>query len=383
MRLPPAVLLLSGMICANTFTIGAFPALLPEIGTSGRLADWQLGVLAAAFGLARTISDLPLGVLVTRRFRPALAAAPLALAAGIACIVADGPFALLVFGRALVGVGHALGMIAGLTAILRVAPAARMTAGLNAFEMGGMLGLLGGVLVVGAVPSGVRWNVALLAASLPQFVGLGLLPLVLRALGETACPDAATVAGPRRSQSRARDASPAIGVVLLTATIMSIVWAATMQLVVPLRATREFALDRRHVAWLLLVPHVTDITCLLPLGGLADRLGPKRVLGGVLLVLATATALVSFGGLSLVVAGSVLLGLGLAGWTLPLALIREAAPERAPRRTAVYRVAVDTGTFLGPLLAGILGETHAGVLGGITVTLLAVVAPAFLRSRRR
>ena len=28
---------------ANTVSIGAFPALLPEIGTTVRLADWQLG----------------------------------------------------------------------------------------------------------------------------------------------------------------------------------------------------------------------------------------------------------------------------------------------------------------------------------------------------
>lgn len=381
MTLPRAVLLLSAMICANTFTIGAFPALLPEMGVAGHLADWQLGLLAAAFGLARTVSDLPLGALVARRFRQALVAAPLALAAGVGCLVSDGAFPVLVLGRALVGVGHALGMIAGLTAILRVAPAARMTAGLNAFEMGGMIGLLGGVIVVGSVPKDVPWNVALLVASLPQLVGLALLPRTLRSLDAAQSRDGGAAPERRPASTREVRSAPPLALVLLTATIMSIVWSATTQLVVPLRATREFALDRGHVALLLLVPQVTDVAILLPLGSLADRVRPTRMLGAILLVLAAATALVSFGGLSLVVVGSVLLGIGLAGWMLPLAIIREAAPERAAKRTAIYRVAVDTGTFLGPLLAGILGEGRTGVLSALTVALLVAVAPVFLKRR--
>ena len=45
--------------------MGAFPAPLPEIGTTARLADWQLGAVAGAFALARLLADVPVGLFIT------------------------------------------------------------------------------------------------------------------------------------------------------------------------------------------------------------------------------------------------------------------------------------------------------------------------------
>lgn len=60
---------------------------------------------------------------------------------------------------------------------------------------------------------------------------------------------------------------------------------------------------------------VFDIACLLPFGVLADPL----------------------------------FGVGMAGWTLPLSVLRrETAPAEVGWRTALYRVGVDGGIFLGP-----------------------------------
>src|SRR5436190_44540 len=39
------ILLLCVAIFSNTFSAGAFPAILPELGRSGGLADWQLGTV--------------------------------------------------------------------------------------------------------------------------------------------------------------------------------------------------------------------------------------------------------------------------------------------------------------------------------------------------
>ena len=55
-RLLVMLCLTSGL---QTFSIGAFPALLPEIGRSAALPDWQLGAVAGAFGFARMLTDLP------------------------------------------------------------------------------------------------------------------------------------------------------------------------------------------------------------------------------------------------------------------------------------------------------------------------------------
>ena len=57
------VVLLCLLIFGNTFAVGAFPVLLPDIGRAAGIDDFALGVLAGAFGFARLVSDLPAGLL--------------------------------------------------------------------------------------------------------------------------------------------------------------------------------------------------------------------------------------------------------------------------------------------------------------------------------
>jgi len=128
---------------------------------------------------------------------------------------------------------------------------------------------------------------------------------------------------------------------------------------------------------------LADILALLPVGVLADRRGPALVVGVVLLVMAAASLLISLGPLPLVAAGCVLFGLGMAGWMLPLGVLRaETPPDRIAWRTALYRVFVDGGMFLGPFVAGLLGAAHAGLLAlGWTVPLV-LISALLLRVRR-
>ena len=51
------VFLLCSLGFVNTFSIGAFPVLLPEISHAGGFGDFDLGLAAAAFGLARIFAD--------------------------------------------------------------------------------------------------------------------------------------------------------------------------------------------------------------------------------------------------------------------------------------------------------------------------------------
>ena len=65
------------LVLCNTFCIGAFSPLLPEIGRTQGLADWQLGVLAGSFSLARMIADLPSGALAGRHLATTLIVSPI------------------------------------------------------------------------------------------------------------------------------------------------------------------------------------------------------------------------------------------------------------------------------------------------------------------
>jgi MFS family permease len=376
---PPLVRLLCVGVFASTFSIGAFPALLPEIGSADGLADWQLGLVAGAFGLARMAADLPVGRLVNRHLRRLLALAPFVLAGGILLLASGGPFPVLVLGRAVMGVAHALAMVAGLTAVLRYQAAGALAAALSAYELSAMLGMLGGTFAVGLLPAALPWNLALLATAAPLLVAGAALPLVLRALPVEA---AASRPATGRGAAPAGRAPVTGGVVLAFAsgTTVALTYALLEQFAIPLRGSREFGLDRHGVAGLLMTAQVADILCLLPFGVLSDRRGIAPVLGGVLLVFGAGTAMVAFGDFRLLVAGCVLFGVGMAGWTLPLGLLRADTPAGLIGwRTALYRVGVDAGIFLGPFLGGLLAPAAPRLLPALCALSLALLGVLLLR----
>jgi len=376
------VVLLCLLIFGNTFAVGAFPVLLPDIGRSLGIDDFALGTLAGAFGFARLCADLPAGLLITHHLRRALVAGIVAVSAGIACLASGGPYEWLVLGRVLGGVGHALVMLSGITAVVRHARRDSHGLALNAYEMSGMLGILGGMVAAGFLPRDWPWNASLLVASAPQFATLLLVPALLRAL-----PADSTAGRPlfSRGLDDADDASRRFpsrltALAFVAGVLLAVAWSAVGQFILPLRASREFGLDRSGVAMLLAIPQLVDALALLPLGALADRRSRAGVLGGALTTLAVGVCAVAFGSLPLVVIGCAMFGVGLAAWMLPVALLnRDASPRRVAWRTALYRVGVDAGVFLGPVIAGLLADRAmlwvivvgtAGALIGVSAALV-------------
>jgi MFS family permease len=376
------------MTGANTVSIGAFPALLPELGASAGLADWQLGAVAGAFGFARMLMDVPSGLFMTHHLARALRVGPVVMLSGAVLVGSGAGFGVLLLGRALMGAGHTLFTLGALTAILRHHAGAGLATALAATEFTAMLGVLIGAGLVAVLPRAVEWNVALLIACAPVLATFALLPALARALPR---PDHA---GPRPLFARSAAASapepaggrarPWLGLLAGTAgAAVAICYATVEQFVIPVRGSREFDLDRAGIARLLMLSQGVDILAVLPLGALADRRGAPSVLGGVLLVMASGVGLVAFGTLPLMVAGCALFGLAMAGWTLPLTILRMATPPgQVSWRTALYRVAVDGGMCLGPLVSGILTARHAGILPALMIVVLAATAVTLLARRR-
>lgn len=383
------VVLLCLLIFGNTFAVGAFPVLLPDIGRSVGVDDFALGVLAGAFGFARLASDLPAGLLITHHLRRALVIGALAVTAGVLCLGLGAPYELLVAGRILSGVGHTLVMLSGITGVVRYARQNAHGLALNAYEMSGMLGILGGMVAAGFLPGHWPWNVTILAASVPQLLGLLLLPALLRAIPTD------TGRGARLPLfSRGLDDDPAPSgagrrlsrltvLAFVAGALLAVAWSAVGQFILPLRASREFGLDRDGVALLLAIPQIVDVLVLLPLGSLADRSSRARVLAVVLFVLAGGVAAVAFGPLAIVMLGCVFFGIGLASWMLPVALLnRDGSARRVAWRTALYRVGVDAGIFLGPVASGLLARHGMlWVIGVATSAALVAVSVALLRAR--
>lgn len=373
------IVLLCLSVFASTFSFGAFPALLPEIGAGGHLSDRELGMLAAAFGFARVVCDAPSGLVVMRRLRGALVTAPLLMAAGLLLLGSGGPLPVLLTGRALMGAGNAVGIVAYLTAILRYQPERRVSAALNAVELSAMLGFLGGTAFLAALPAHLPWNIALLIAGAPQSLGLAVVPWLIRAVPAGGSAAARPVAAEPHPEARPSSARAVVALAFAAGAVIALAWSAAEQFVIPLRGSRDFGLDRAGVARLLMLAQACDIVALLPVGFLSDRLRIGRVLGVILLVLGAGSALIVAGALPVMVAGCALMGLGMAGWMLPLGVLRGQTPSaRIAWRTALYRVTVDGGQFLGPFLGGFLGERLAGLLSVGSGAVLVAIGLVFL-----
>ena len=319
---------------------------------------------------------------MTHHVRRALIAAPLFLISGAALVIAGGELVWLVLGRVLMGVGHMLGMLGGLTVILRLQARGGMASALNAFEFSAMLGVLGGVTLVGVLPRTLPWNVAFLLGSTPMLLGVSLLPRVLARLPATDPSQpwfARATAAPFSAESGGDDDLGRAALAFAAGGTIAVTYATVESFLVPIRGNREFGLERSGVARLLMLAQSADLLALLPVGVLADRRGTARVLAGVLVAFAVAIALIGLGGFPHLIAGCVVFGLGMAGWMLPLGLLRGATPaSRVAWRAALYRVCVDGGMFLGPFLSGLIAARVPRLLPSTLAIALFVLAVALL-----
>ena len=375
--------LLCLMVGASTLSVGGFAPLLPEIGRALHLTDVGLGALAGAFGLARMLADLPVGLFLRRHLRLALVLAPVTVIIGVLCLSGSASLPMLLLGRALMGLGHALGMVGALTTLLRVQSGTRLGAALNSIELSGMLGLLGGVTLVGWLPRGIPWNAAVLIAGSPLLITLAVLPALLRSIRTPPGAPAARRALP--APERVAPHAPwIVALAFITGATVSCTYSTVEQFLIPLRGSRHFGLDRSGIARLLQIAQLADIVALIPVGMIADRRGATPILAVVTIVMAGAIALVAFGGLVLVAIGCALLGLAMAGWMLPLSVLRGATPpERIAWRTAVYRAGVDGGIFVGPFLSGLAAGWSPGFMPGLlSLALLTIGVGMTIASRR-
>ena len=341
--------------------MGAFSPLLPEIGRANELADWQLGVVAGALGFARMASAIPSGWLAGRYLGTTLCASPALMLAGTVLLATSGSFPLLVLGRLILGFAYTLGTVGGLIALLLDdrGPGASMR--LNVFEFSAMIGVLGGLGLVGVLPGHWGWSISLLIASSPLLLILAAVPIIRRRF-----PDGRSSVNAQASRARATHRadrmSPTLWTMFAVGVVLALAWSSVSQFLLPLRATREFGLDRAGVSGLLMLAQSVDLVALLPVGRLADRLGRTPVLGFVIVALGLGTAAVGTGSLPWFVAGCAAFGLGLAGWMLPVGVIREhTRAEHLAWRMGLYRVGVDAAMFLGPFASGLLGEENARV----------------------
>ncbi|GAA4623355.1 MFS transporter [Cellulomonas oligotrophica] len=381
-HLPPGmreqVVLVCCLVATAQVTWGALVPALPEVGAAYGLSASLLGVVVAAFGVGRLLTNVPAGLLADR-----VGARTLLLGGGTGLVVvtaatalADGLAALLVL-RVLAGALGGTVVTVGLALLAARAPgdargrvlATAQAAQLTGAAVGPVLGsaALGvggvpGVFVAAALPVLVC-TVVVVVRHDPAFWGRVERPVSARGAGTTA---------------------PGLGRAALAAVVGANVAGAAVfvarfggeQTLAPLLA-RDAGLDARGLGVAMAVVTVVSLV-LTPLVARALDAGwRRRVLVPAALVGAAAMVAyplvgspVAFAAL-VVVAGTCV---STAGIVPGVVLAERVAPERQGRATGVFRTVGDAGAVVGPLGLGALLD-HGGPTAA-AVALAAVVVAA-------
>jgi len=378
--------LLAGLLAEFAYALLLFPLLQHDlVFNRGFSAAWP-GYALAAYGIARLVTQLPLGDLADRLSRRA------AVVVGYSVVLIGGlalwpewPAPAVLAAAAVFGAGHALAdplLSAALSDGRPVDERGRLIGLLNLAQVLGLaLGLGGGAFIVGLAPSAVGFAVVAVGNGL----ALALLTFVAAPLLRYR-PGPSMRAG-WRATLRALVNARAVDLYLVLFLL-----ALAMNIVLP--NIDVYSVQRlgrplyRVVPWL--IPAGLLGVVALPLGGwLADRFGRvPPLLVGVVLALAGFVQLGTTRDLAGAGVGAALAGGGLA-LTVPPSntAVLDIADIRHRALVLSGMMAVQgLGQAVGPLIGGIIAQT-AGVaavffVGAVLLGMCVPVAGLFARAMR-
>jgi MFS family permease len=363
----------------TAFTVGMVPPILPLLRDEWALSRAEVGLVHTAYALGRLGTSYPASRLRARHGTRAAVFVGLAIliAGALGCGLAP-TFLAFLAARLLMGIGASAAFLAVFAELLERAPARWLGRLTNGFEGMAILSLgVGGALgawLAGA--AGWRW------------VFIGAVPVLLLCGGtwrmldpgagrRAAAPGAATSpgwAGHRRLLP-----------VHAASLALAMTWAGLFATLAPLLGHGAYGLGSEAIGLGLGAGYLSELVGLLAVGLVIDRVRREPVfLAGAVAVAAGGLVLAAGVRPAAFVLGLALVGGGFAVWMVPATLLAERVGTPVPPgHLAVYRVAMDTGMIVGPLLIGgaadLVGVRAAA--GGAGFALL-LGAAMLARSRR-
>ena len=404
MRLPPSlrdlpretfVLALVAFCVALGFgiVVPAVPLFALEFGVGTTAA----GAVVSAFALMRLVSGLAGGRLVDRVGERA------ALLAGLGVVAVSSLMAglavsypqLLVL-RGVGGIGSAVFTIAATSLLLRVAAAAQRGQTQSVYRGGFLLGGIIGPVFGGAVLGiSLRAPFFLYAATLVLAAVVAATMLPKPPPAEVAVPAVAPGAGEddglptapaqdggalaTRTTLQSALASPAYRAALAGNFAVGFSVLGVRSTVVPLLVVQQLELSAGWIGGAFALAALVQAVLLLPAGKAVDQVGrrPTLVGGGLLTAASLAALAVADGPVTLLLAmgvfgaGAALLGVA------PAAIVGDVVEGKGGRAVAVWQMASDLGSVLGPVIAGLLIDrasfTVALVFSATVVALCALL----------
>jgi DHA1 family multidrug resistance protein-like MFS transporter len=378
------------MLCIATAIImlgqGVTSPVLPLYAKSFGVSAASVGLTIAAFGLARMILNVPVG-LASDRFgrRLVLVGGPIVVAVGSILSATAGDLWQLLLWRFVAGAGSAMymtGAAAFVTDIADPSNRARML-GLNQGSL--LAGTSFGPVVGGLVAEFTDYRT--------PFVVVGMLAAICALWAFRSVPETHTGAGRRQVPPAG---APALGRLRQTFSLafngpfflISMVTLGTFmtrtggrQTILPLLGADRFDLSPGSLGVLFTLMSLLNLFTVPAAGTLADRWGRKAVIVPASFVTCVSLVMFALAGQVwfLVVASLVQgVGTGFAG-PAPAAYVADISPEtQRGFAMGLYRTYGDLGFVIGPPIMGWIADTsgYAGALYFNTV-LVAVTAVAF------
>ncbi len=366
-----------GLDVLTAFTVGMVPPLLPVLAGDFGLSTVEAGLVNTVYAAGRLAGSYPASRIRARwGTRAAVFLGIAGLIAGSAVCGLAPTFAGFLVGRLVMGLGASAAFLAIFGELLEAAPGPWRGRLANAFEAMAIVSIAVGGVLGAAVARAVGWR--------GVFVAVGPLLLLGFAAWRPLGPEAGRGrpgAGGDAGAARRATVRPLVPV-YFASLAMGLTWSGLYPTLVPLVGAAHYRLDATGLGWAMGAGYLAEVLGLAALGLVIDRVRREPAFlvgalsvtaGGLLLAWATQT-----GGF---VVGLILIGAGFAVWMIPATVLADrAGTPLPPGHLAAYRIVMDTGMILGPLLLGGLAELAGDrVAVGVAGFVVVIGALAMLR----
>lgn len=379
-HLPPEVSVLTAVAFAVALGFGILAPAIPLFAKEFGVSNTAAGAVVSVFALLRFVSAPLAGRLVDRLGERVVLASGIGIV-GVSSLLAglSGSYVQLLVLRGAGGVGSAMFTVSAFSLLMRVVAPDQRGRASGAFQAGFLVGGITGPAFGGPLTAwSLRAPFFVYAATLLVAGAVGAVFLARSELRERE-DGSATAGGPAPTSLRTALRHPAYRAALVSNFANGWAVFGIRASLVPLFVGLGLGLGAEWTGYGLLVSAVVQALVLWPAGRLADTHGRRPFLRGGAAV-ATAAGLVlalSTSGPAFLVAmalfgaGSALMGVSTA------AVVGDVIGGRGGSAVATYQMAADAGTFVGPLLAGVLSDAlsfEAAFLSTAAVSAVALVA---------
>lgn len=371
---------------------GMINPILPIYAKTLDAPYWLIGLTVSSFFVARTICEIPAGVLYHRvGWRlPIFSGMVIQTIAATSVYLTNNIYAL-VLARAIHGVGSTLFFLTAVSYIASASPKGSHGRFVGTFQGLEWVGNISGSVIGGFIAESLGAKAVFLCAALIQALGAVMVIWLRHRGGEsTREPEVTEVAS--RTSWLGLLKMPPVYVASTAIFFIMFGYQGLVNTILPIYVTFELGFSLVFLGVLAMSLSIGQTIAMFVGGELADRLGYKKVLGIAMALSAVSSPM--FGQLRtmeqlilLSVVFGITRGIGL---TVPIALVgSEVGPMQVASAMAVYRTLMDIGGVIGPsVLAGSTevygypaGFMLAGVVMLVPLTLLARLRPSQERAK--